>query len=114
MPESLKDDSPPCPASSSQPLHPPNSAERPVGGSSLAPDTTYMPVGPVNTGNHDDVHEDSVYSEDDGDSAFGGSLIGCDTDTLASYMVNYRSENGRQYHAFGDGEYWVTYQLYCR
>jgi len=45
---------------------------------------------------------------DDSDSAFGGSLIGCDTDTLASYITDYRYENGRRYHAYRDGEYWVT------
>ncbi|KAF4624687.1 hypothetical protein G7Y89_g13482 [Cudoniella acicularis] len=43
---------------------------------------------------------------DDNDSAFGGSLIGCDTDTLASFITDYRYENGRRYHAYRDGEYW--------
>ncbi len=61
--------------------------------------------------------EDAVasdFNDDDGDngfndndSAFGGSLIGCDTDTLASYITDYRYENGRRYHAYRDGEYWV-------
>ncbi len=46
---------------------------------------------------------------DDNDSAFGESLIGCDTDTLASYITDYRYENGRRYHAYRDGEYWVTF-----
>lgn len=52
---------------------------------------------------------------DDHDSAFGGSLIGCDTDTLASYITDYRYENGRRYHAYQDGEYWVrvTDMWYC-
>lgn len=45
--------------------------------------------------------------DDDNDSAFGGSLIGCDTDTLASFITDYRYENGRRYHAYRDGEYWV-------
>jgi len=44
---------------------------------------------------------------DDNDSAFGGSLIGSDTDTLASYITDYRYENGRRYHSYRDGEYWV-------
>jgi len=48
---------------------------------------------------------------DDNDSAFGGSLIGCDTDTLASYVTDYRYENGRRYHAYSDGAYWVRADL---
>lgn len=35
-----------------------------------------------------------------------GSLIGDDTYTLASSIMNYRLENGRQYHAYRDGAYW--------
>lgn len=62
-----------------------------------------------------DEDEEAVNSNDedeeggvpDNDSAFGGSLIGCDTDTLASYITDYRYENGRRYHAYRDGEYWV-------
>lgn len=61
--------------------------------------------------NHDDAADSNDEDEDDGindnDSAFGGSLIGCDTDTLASYITDYRYENGRRYHAYRDGEYWV-------
>ena len=48
----------------------------------------------------------------DNDSTYGASLIGCDTDTLASYITDYRYENGRRYHAYRDGEYWVTCPLY--
>ena len=43
----------------------------------------------------------------DNDSALGGSLIGHDTQTVASCMTDYRYENGRRYHAYRDGEYWV-------
>ncbi|PMD49341.1 S-adenosyl-L-methionine-dependent methyltransferase [Hyaloscypha bicolor E] len=42
----------------------------------------------------------------DNDSTYGGSLIGCDSDTLASYITDYRYENGRRYHAYRGGEYW--------
>lgn len=42
---------------------------------------------------------------DDNDSALGGSLIGCDRETIASYLTDYRYENGRRYHAYKDGEY---------
>ncbi len=51
--------------------------------------------------------EDAGQEYDDNDSAFGGSLIGCDTDTLASFITDYQYENGRRYHAYRDGEYWV-------
>ncbi|KAH7068566.1 S-adenosyl-L-methionine-dependent methyltransferase [Paraphoma chrysanthemicola] len=41
------------------------------------------------------------------DSAFdSGSLLGDETDTLASSILNHRIENGRQYHAYRDGAYW--------
>jgi hypothetical protein len=41
------------------------------------------------------------------DSAFdSGSLLGDETDTLASSILNHRMENGRQYHAYRDGAYW--------
>ena len=41
------------------------------------------------------------------DSGFdSGSLLGDETDTLASSIMNYRIENGRQYHAYRDGAYW--------
>lgn len=46
---------------------------------------------------------------DDNDSAFGGSLIGSDTETLASFITDYRYKNGRRYHAYRDGDYWVPF-----
>lgn len=55
---------------------------------------------------NDDAQEEEEFF-DDHDSAFSGSLIDCDTETLASYMTDYRYENGRRYHAFQDGAYWV-------
>jgi len=46
---------------------------------------------------------------DDHDSAYDSeSLIGDDTLTLASYITDYRFENGRRYHAYRDGAYWVS------
>jgi hypothetical protein len=45
--------------------------------------------------------------DDDVDSAYGSeSLIGEDTETLASYITDFRYENGRRYHSFRDGSYW--------
>jgi len=53
-----------------------------------------------------------VDDDDDGlgfssDSAFdSGSLLGDETDSLASSILHHRMENGRQYHAYRDGAYW--------
>jgi hypothetical protein len=54
-----------------------------------------------------------LLDQDDGaisfesDSAFdSGSLLGDETDSLASSILNHRMENGRQYHAYRDGAYW--------
>jgi hypothetical protein len=45
--------------------------------------------------------------DDVSDSGFdSGSLLGDETDTLASSIMHYRIENGRQYHAYRDGAYW--------
>jgi hypothetical protein len=46
-----------------------------------------------------DVDElDSAYDDE--------SLLGDDTNFLASYITNHRYENGRRYHAYRDGAYW--------
>lgn len=52
--------------------------------------------------------DDDDDPEDDGsDSGFESeSLLGDETDTLASSIMHYRIENGRQYHAYRDGAYW--------
>lgn len=58
--------------------------------------------------------ESATVTEDDegivaesSDSGFdSGSLLGDGTDSLASSILNYRMENGRQYHAYRDGAYW--------
>lgn len=47
----------------------------------------------------DDYNTDSAYGDD--------SLLGDDTETLASFITDYRYENGRRYHAYRDGAYWV-------
>lgn len=57
--------------------------------------------------NADEEVDDMQEGLGDTDSTYGGSLIGCDTDTLASYITDYRYENGRRYHSYRDGEYWV-------
>lgn len=54
---------------------------------------------------YDEMNDGQYFN--DNDSALGGSLIGYDTQTVASYMTDYRYENGRRYHAYRDGEYWV-------
>lgn len=63
---------------------------------------------------HDDSNEeyDEMDAFDDNDSAFFGSLVGHDTQTIASYITDYRYENGRRYHAYRDGSYWVI-PPYC-
>lgn len=47
--------------------------------------------------------EDNYVSDSGFDS---GGLLVDETDTLASSILNYRIENGRQYHAYRDGAYW--------
>jgi hypothetical protein len=70
--------------------------------------TTHSISGQDHESNELSTEDDfDAQSFDGNDSAFGGSLIGCDTDTLASYITDYRYENGRRYHAYKDGEYWV-------
>lgn len=52
----------------------------------------------------DDREEATAYESDSGFDS--GSLLGDDTDTLASSVIAGRIENGRQYHAYRDGAYW--------
>jgi len=55
------------------------------------------------------THPDPDSYDNASDSGWdSGSLIGDDTYTLASSIMNYRLENGRQYHAYRDGAYWVS------
>jgi hypothetical protein len=98
-------------SSTSIPLHPiPTvNSDQPPNDSALSLDE----ILPDSTAHHDD-HEFTDYDNEgegemynDNDSAFGGSLMGWDSDSLASYITDYRYENGRRYHAYRDGEYWV-------
>ncbi len=58
----------------------------------------------------DETHRD-IDSAYDADSAYDGdSVWDNDTETLASFITNYRWENGRRYHAYSDGAYWVRIQ----
>ncbi|KAJ4287188.1 hypothetical protein N0V90_012586 [Kalmusia sp. IMI 367209] len=54
-------------------------------------------------GNNEGDAPDDYVSDSGFDSE---SLIGDETDTLASSILHYRIENGRQYHAYRDGAYW--------
>lgn len=58
---------------------------------------------------HGHAHGHAAAMPDDSvsDSGFDSeSLLGDETDTLASSIMHYRLENGRQYHAYRDGAYW--------
>jgi hypothetical protein len=60
-------------------------------------------------GEHHQMEDEPSREDDDADSAYdGNSLIGDDTRSLASYITDYRYENGRRYHAYRDGAYWVS------
>jgi len=63
----------------------------------------------------DAMNEMAEYNmEEDHDSAYDSeSLIGDDSTTLASYITDYRFENGRRYHAYRDGAYWVRKHAPC-
>jgi hypothetical protein len=53
------------------------------------------------------AQEDEPLYDFASDSGFdSGSLVGDETDSLASNILNHRIENGRQYHAYRDGAYW--------
>lgn len=96
-------------ASSSSQTTPPGHSEHPGHDSSLSLADTIPDSGEQEDDSvaDDFDNDDGEHDFNDNDSAFGGSLIGCDTDTLASYITDYRYENGRRYHAYKDGEYWV-------
>jgi|TARA_R110002003_G_scaffold463_2_gene20029 hypothetical protein len=66
------------------------------------------PADPSQALDETTAEEDADHDFDfESDSAFdSGSLLGDETDTLASCILNYRIENGRQYHAYRDGAYW--------
>ncbi|KAG0648200.1 Velvet complex subunit LAE1 [Hyphodiscus hymeniophilus] len=86
--------------------HPGHDSSISLSNPTTAEDSAPPPAAAVQSGgNDDDDEEDMVF--DDNDSAFGGSLIGYDTETIASYVTDYRYENGRRYHAaLSSSEYW--------
>ena len=91
------------------PQHPGHDSSLSLSTSNAAEDSAPPPaVDPLDDG-YEDYGEMDVF--DDNDSALGGSLIGYDTQTIASYITDYRYENGRRYHAYRDGEYWVSSSL---
>jgi hypothetical protein len=56
---------------------------------------------------HTSQDDDEPLQDFQSDSGFdSGSLLGDETDSLASSILNHRMENGRQYHAYRDGAYW--------
>ena len=69
-----------------------------------------LPAAPQPTALDPDVStadEDNGHHDFASDSGFdSGSLLGDETDTLASSILHHRMENGRQYHAYRDGAYW--------
>jgi hypothetical protein len=67
----------------------------------------FVGVGPAEAESQLDQNDGNNY--DDVDSAYDNeSLLGDDTQTLASYITDYRYEHGRRYHAYKDGSYWVS------
>jgi hypothetical protein len=70
-------------------------------------ESTSLPLAEAQDSGNEDY--DGMDVLDDNDSALGGSLIGYDRQTISSYITDYRYENGRRYHAYRDGEYWVIH-----
>jgi hypothetical protein len=59
-----------------------------------------IPVDAAFEAEHDDADADT-------DSAYDGSTSS-ETSSLQSSIARYRYENNRRYHAYRDGEYWVS------
>ncbi|KAF2099340.1 S-adenosyl-L-methionine-dependent methyltransferase [Rhizodiscina lignyota] len=88
----------------SPPKSPSNAPEVPAVPTSNPIETLSFNANPDVAAQHDSDNEDAFPS---GDSAYDSeSLLGDDTMTLASFITEYRTENGRQYHAYRDGAYW--------
>jgi hypothetical protein len=69
---------------------------------------TLVPQFPSQEEDVYEVQDDAHY---DVDSAYDAdSIRDNDTKTLASFITKYRWENGRRYHAYSDGAYWVWLQ----
>lgn len=57
---------------------------------------------------YEELEEGDEIRHYDHDSAYDGdSFRGDDTGTMESFITDYRWENGRRYHAYRDGAYWV-------
>lgn len=84
-------------AESSHPRQPTPASDEPT---ALGPG--YTP--PDDEGDEEDADAVQDFASDSGFDS--GSLLGDETDTLASSILNHRMENGRQYHAYRDGAYW--------
>jgi hypothetical protein len=78
------------------------------------PPTAPTPTSTVSTSTPEDEDDSGDDTERlaEGDSAFGdGPSLEDDTMTLNSSIRAYRVENGRTYHSYREGEYWVRLHL---
>jgi hypothetical protein len=79
----------------------------------IAAGQSHSPVSqfPSLQAEEEDIYELQDETHHDVDSAYdANSIRDDDTETLASFITNYRWENGRRYHAYSDGAYWVWIQ----
>ncbi|RSL41470.1 hypothetical protein CEP54_015813 [Fusarium duplospermum] len=49
--------------------------------------------------------DDNIEADTDSDSAYSVGAV-TDTESLRSSILDYKWENGRRYHSYGDGTYW--------
>lgn len=63
--------------------------------------------GDIQSGLDDGYGLDDEYS----DSAYEEEFSFDDTKSLSTYITKYRFENGRRYHSYRDGAYWVGGRL---
>ena len=78
---------------------------------SIAAGQSHTSAPQIPSPQEDDIHEIQDDTHYDADSAYDAdSIRDDDTETLASFITNYRWENGRRYHAYSDGAYWVWLQ----
>lgn len=77
----------------------------PLESMTVEPQPVSVPSLPAQEWSSLDVTNELHY---DADSAYDGdSVNNDDTASLKSFVTNYRWENGRRYHAYSDGAYWV-------
>lgn len=53
------------------------------------------------------IEAENNYDDTDNDSALGSASLNSETTSLASSITRYRIENGRSYHGYKDGAYYV-------